>query len=368
MPWPFFSLSRPFALSPPTVSGTAQASRVIRLSVEDQQQESLFWAPFLFPPRGSRIETTRLALLGPGGVIFDSFKQSQTLHDIPIGVGASRVLVEGNSVDRQPAFAPDGNRFLFSSNRNGNVDLFSYEMETGEVSQLTDHPGSDWDGAYTPDGKSIIWGSDRGGNLEIWLADADGSNPRQVTQDGVGAENPTMTRDGKWIVYTSDNREHPGICKIRTEGTDWELLVGGAWTNAEVSPDGRYALHLAANDARLRTEMRVIDLSNGELLDFLIRIDYQPKAPNVSYGRGRWMPDGKQIAFIGIDDEGRTGIWVQDFSPGKDTTATRRALIPFRADLVSESFDVSPDSNRVILSTVRQDRSLNVVDGLPLLP
>ena len=77
------------------------------------------------------------------------------------------------------------------------------------------------------------------------------------------------------------------------------------------------------------------------------------------------MPDGKAIAFVGHDERGRTGILVQDFAFDKDTTSTRRPLAGFSDDFVTESFAISPDGKRITISTIRQNRSLNLVDGLP---
>ena len=59
-------------------------------------------------------------------------------------------------------------------------------------------------------------------------------------------------------------------------------------------------------------------------------------------GRSRWMPDGKAIAFVGLDDAGLTGVFVQDFVPGRDTTATRRKLAGFDPDYITETFAISP--------------------------
>jgi len=115
----------------------------------------------------------------------------------PAGSPLDRWFTRGNSNDRQPAYAPDGQRVIFSSNRSGNLDLWELSTRNGMLRRLTDDPADDWDPAYVPDSKEIIWSSSRSGNLEIWKANADGSGARQITHDEVDAENPTATRDGK---------------------------------------------------------------------------------------------------------------------------------------------------------------------------
>ncbi len=355
------------AVSESTVSGSALPNRVVRHDLRTGREQTLFWAPYLFPFSGSVTETTRLAKLDETSLVYDSAQRGQSLYEIDIEGETARELLGGVSIDRQPAYHPDGSRMLFTSSRTGNVDLFSYEFATGELLQLTDHPASDWDGAYTPDGKSILWSSERGGNLEIWTATLDGSNPRQITRDGVGAENPTMTADGQWIVYTSANIEHPGIVKIRADGSDRQQLATGDWTNGEVSPDGRFAFYLRTDEATLRSVGAVVDLASGETTPFTFEVIYHLRSQSVSYGRARWMPDGSAIAYVGLDEQGRTGLWVQDFSTEHDTAATRRRLIGFDGSGVHESFGISPDGKRILLSTLEQVRAIYMVEGLPEL-
>ncbi len=358
-----------FASAPTTVSSTPFPCSVSRYDVETHERRLLFWAPDLFPFRGSLNPTTQIGVIDDHSLVFDSFSSTQPLFEVGVSpdAGPPRRITHGISVDRQPAYHPDGSRILFTSNGTGGVDLCAYEFASRRIVQLTDHPASDWDGAFTPDGKSIVWGSDRSGTLEVWLADADGSNARQVTNDGVAAENPTMTRDGEWIVYSSAQAEHSGIYKIRTDGTDGEILVPGNWIQPEVSPDGKYALFVGSDNARLVNTLRVVEVATGKPTAFDVEIEFNLRSPNVTYGRGRWMPDGSAIVFVGIDDEGRTGLWIQDFDPEQNLQDSRRALVGFDGNAVYESFGISPDGTRVTFSAIEQSSAIRQVDDLPNL-
>ncbi len=366
------------AISPTTVSGTPAPSRIIRFDLDTQKEELLLWAPNLFPFRGSLNTTTQLGVIDTNSLVFDSYLQTQSLYEVAIASesGSERKLIAGISIDRQPSYHPDGSRILFTSNRAGNVDLFSYEFETGKLLQLTDHAAGDWDGAYTPDGTAILFSSERSGNLEIWTADVDGANPRQVTHDGVNAENPTMTRDGRWITYSSGHPDHPGIFKIRSDGTDPQELVAGNYVQPEVSPDGRHVLFVATDNARLLNTVYAVDLETGTKTPFEVVMSHGLRSPNVTYGRGRWMPnvtygrgrwmpDGSAIVFVGLDEEGRTGLWAQDFRTDRNTTETRRRITGFDSDMVHESFGISPDGESITLSAIEQVRTINQVDRLP---
>ena len=82
------------------------------------------------------------------------------------------------------------------------------------------------------------------------------------------------------------------------------------------------------------------------------------------FGRCRWAPDGRSIAFVGVDEVGRTGIFEQAFVPGQDTSATRRRLAGFDPDHVVESFGISPDGKKLTLAMLDDTWQLKLADGV----
>jgi Tol biopolymer transport system component len=238
--------------------------------------------------------------------------------------------------------------------------VWRVERATGTIQRLTDHPGEDWDPGFTPDGKNLLWSSNRSGTFEVWMADADGAQPRQITRDGDG-ENPTATPDGQWIVYASGDAARRGIWRIRPDGTDAALLVPDVIL-PEVSPDGRYVLFQTSRSPRSMM-VGVASVADGKLVPFEINIEVR-KSPSPALGRARWMPDGRAIAFLGHDDQGRTGVFVQRFAPGEDTTAERRPLAGFGSERVTESFGIAPDGKRVVLAEWEQGSTVVAATGL----
>jgi Tol biopolymer transport system component len=136
---------------------------------------------------------TVLDVLPSGNILMDARSSRQILKEFAIDSQPAdpRSLTLGNSTDRQPAYAPDGDQVVFSSNRGGSLDLWSVSRRTGVLRQLTMDAADDWDPAYSQDGKQLIWSANRSGNFEIWMANADGTAPRRTFGGQVNAKYPT---------------------------------------------------------------------------------------------------------------------------------------------------------------------------------
>ena len=335
------------------------SAKVVRHDIRSDALEVIGW---------SSHNGVMLDLLGDGRVVLDARSPRDNLRELgqpdkATETASEKWITRGNSSDRQPAYAPDGKAVLFTSNRSGNLDLWLTTSDGG-VRRLTDDASEDWDPAFTPDGKSIVWSSGRSGNLEIWIANADGSGARQISADGLDAENPSATPDGKWIVYCSFNPQKAGIWKVRSDGTQATHLVKARTSLPEISPDGQYITYLA--DSRTaRAHIRVVRVADGKDMGMSIPVRTFSRTGAI-LGRSRWMPDGKAIAFLGQTEEGINGVFVQDFVPGRDTSATKRQLGGFDAERATESFGIAPDGKTLTVAGWEQLFSIFSIEGLPL--
>jgi Tol biopolymer transport system component len=338
------------------------AAHVIRHDVRTDEYETVGWTSH---------NGLVLDALKDGTLVLDVRSPRDNLRDVAVNAVVNtaapapheRWLTRGNSSDRQPAYTPDGKTVIFSSNRSGNLDLWTIATDGGTVRRITDDGAEDWDPAFTPDGKKVVWSSGRSGNLEIWIANADGSGARQISHDGVDAENPTATADGQWIVYASFNPAKTGIWKVRPDGTQATRIVNARSSVPEVSPDGQYVSFLF--DGRTpRAVVRIARISDGKDMGYAIPVPVIRRSSAI-LGRTRWTPDGKSIAFLAQNDEGVNGVFLQDFVPGSDTSATRRPFGGFDHERATESFGISPDGTILTVAGWEQLFSLFSIEGVP---
>jgi Tol biopolymer transport system component len=114
-----------------------------------------------------------------------------------------------------PAWSPDGRYLVFSGMVGGISDLFLYDFETEEVTQLTDDKFADYHPAWSPDSRTVAFASDRGPETDFQelvyskfqIATIDVAS-RQVTPlrllGNVRHSNPQYAPDGRSIYFLSD--------------------------------------------------------------------------------------------------------------------------------------------------------------------
>ena len=81
-------------------------------------------------------------------------------------------------------------RIVFSSNRDGDWDIYSMGVNGNNVVQLTDHPNSDEYPACSPDGRRIAFRSERNGTPDLYVMDRDGDNVIRLTKRHFGESPP----------------------------------------------------------------------------------------------------------------------------------------------------------------------------------
>ncbi len=334
------------------VSGTG--SIVMLHDLQSGTSETVLYVP-------SPIQT--IDLLPDGRLVFDTIPLQQNIRETGITTERTRWLTRGTSVDRQPAYSPDGSEVIFSSNMSGNLDLWVVSTVDGSLRRITDDEADDYDPAFSRDGSTVYWSSRRvTGNYEIWAANADGSGARQVSRDGFDAENPTPTPNDQWIVYNSYNPEKKGIWKVRSDGSEATHLAKVDSQLPDVSPDGQYAsFHaFAAN------EIKVVRLEDGKVFT-LGKINSPSNNFAIAPGRSRWRPDSSAVVFIDTNEDGVVGLFEQPFVPGEDTSDRRRPLTGFDGDRFTESFGFAPDGETVAISSTDQLNSVVISDPIPSL-
>jgi Tol biopolymer transport system component len=77
--------------------------------------------------------------------------------------------------NNQPFFTPDGRSILYTSIRNGQADIYRYDIRTGVTTQVTNTPESEYSPTLMPDGKHIsVVRVEADGTQRLWEISACG--------------------------------------------------------------------------------------------------------------------------------------------------------------------------------------------------
>lgn len=136
--------------------------------------------------------------------------------------GNLRRLTTNDGFDCYPDWSPDGKQIAFASHRGIHQDIYLLDLETLQEKRMTTHPGPDTSPAFSPDGTKIAFVSQRPdqirefdfmrsfwdffyGNeyLDIWTVDLATESLKQMTMNRGVDRNVRWSPDGKSLAYTS---------------------------------------------------------------------------------------------------------------------------------------------------------------------
>jgi TolB protein len=98
--------------------------------------------------------------------------------------GWARQLLMTNSFCQQPAWAPNGMKIAFSSDKGGNFDIWVISLDDWKLEQITNDESLDKYPAWSPDGKRLAFISRRSGLMEIWIKDLEKGKLRRLRPFG----------------------------------------------------------------------------------------------------------------------------------------------------------------------------------------
>ena len=92
-----------------------------------------------------------------------------------------RFVIKSVDMAESPDISPDGKWLAFAGLRNATGDIFTLDLESGEVKNITDDSFGDYGPSWAPDGKSIVYVARVSGNDKLFRIDLASGKKTQLT-------------------------------------------------------------------------------------------------------------------------------------------------------------------------------------------
>jgi TolB protein len=199
-----------------------------------------------------------------------------------LGKDIKPMTADGKFYDGMPAISPDNRKIVFSSTRQGDVDLYLLELQKNEIMQLTASEGFDGMAKFSPDGKRIVFSASRpigsdvnryratliNGNVnvdaaELYIMDLDGSNVQQLTANGARNVNASFSPNGEYLIFASNmhdtTRNDMAIYTLRLSNNQVVQQVNSAASEDYPvwSADGKKVAYVSTRKIKNRFERNI---------------------------------------------------------------------------------------------------------------
>lgn len=218
-------------------------------------------------------------------------------------------LTNHPSSDRHPAWSPDGNSIAFASRRDDNdFDIYLLDVETLAFTRLTNQ-GSNTRPAWSPDGARIAFVSDRFGDKDVMVMNADGSRQIQLTVDVHVDDQPSWSPNGSAIAYVSNVDGQRNIFVMSSaDGSEILTLTSDGSDNFQPSwlDSSTHNLLLFTSTRNGNQDIFVIDPITGEDLRQITDDHSDERQPT-------WAAGGALIVFVSDrENDGERNIYTMN--------------------------------------------------------
>ena len=312
------------------------------------------------------------------------------IYTMPASGGTAKAIAKGMAWEIQPRFSPDGKRIAFTSDRAGGDNIWTMDVNGGDMQQVTDESFRLLNNpAWSPDGEFIAarkhFTTSRSlGTGEMWLYHTSGGSGVQLTKKPSDAHQkeigePMFSPDGKYLYYSANTTSGPifeyaqdsnkrlfEIMKYEMETGDVSSVVGGAGgaVRPTPSPDGKSIAYVKR--VRAKSMLFIKDLDSGKerlVFDHLDQDMQETWAVHGVYPNMDWSPDSKSLYFwasgqihrldVADDNVEHIDFRVRDTRTVMDAPRPKKTVSPDTFETKMPRFvTVSPDGKNTVFESL----------------
>jgi serine/threonine-protein kinase len=255
--------------------------------------------------------------------------------------GGMATLLDTRGSYANPRLSPDGKRLSLTVLRDGNWDIWVYDLERGVPTRLTFDDSQETEQVWSPDGKYLVFSSNVEGQENLYRKPADGSgDAERITESQQAQWATSWSRDGRYIAYINSAAGFD-IEIVSAEDGKVEKFLGTPFSEADpaFSADGRFIAYDSNESGRTEVYVRPFPASGGKW--------------QVSDGGGAypaWSADGREL-FYRTD----TGIMVASIETSGGTFRAGKPRVLFEGAFRGGIAGVNVSGNSFADFTVTAD-------------
>ena len=152
-------------------------------------------------------------------IAFTSDRDGNNEIYIAASDGSSQFRATYNPADdTDPAWSPDSQRIVYESNRDGNWNLYLADVQTGVEQRISDDPADDRNASWSSAGGKIPFESNRdGGTWQIYVYDLATGETIRLTSSDQNARSPVYGNGGSVIAFTLEQADGKSVVEIMQE-------------------------------------------------------------------------------------------------------------------------------------------------------
>ncbi len=222
---------------------------------------------------------------------------------------ATRVSFSEEGSDFDPCVSRDGEKIVFASTQHRHsADLYLKRVHTRAVTQLTSGGSDNVMPSISPDGQRVAFSSNRNGNWDVFVMSIGGGQPVQITGDSADEIHPSWSPDAKQMIFSrlgeTSGRWEMWVTDVQNPATSTFIGYGlfPQWCPVAATGEGgsdKILFQLSRDRGKRTFGLWTIDYANATGRN-LTEIAAEPEKALIN---PTWSPDGRWICFAEISAE-----------------------------------------------------------------
>lgn len=241
-------------------------------------------------------------------LVFQSDRDgNMEIYTLEIETDRVQRITNNPARDELPTIAANGKFIAFNSTRNDSSDraqaermrdIYLYNLESGALVQLTKTEEDDWYAGFHPNSEEVVFTSTRGDIRDIeyskmwsdiYLTQLKNSNTLRLTQSKYQNGSPAFAPNGKWIAFNAnpDEKYHLYRMWLKEQKIDQLTFHNGNDAAPNVSQDNNRIVFFS--DTNGNFDLFMLDLNSGA--------QQQLTSQSFNEAYPRFSHNGKKIVY-----------------------------------------------------------------------